>query len=46
MLNPDGVILGNNRAGFAGRDMNRCYQNPNSKLNPENFNIKKLIREI
>ena len=24
MLNPDGVILGNNRCGYTGFDLNRC----------------------
>jgi hypothetical protein len=38
MLNPDGVIVGNNRASFTGKDMNRCYNQhteANQRLNPE-----------
>lgn len=46
MINPDGVILGNNRASFAGRDMNRSYQNPNPKLSPENFYLRELIKDL
>lgn len=26
MLNPDGVILGNYRTGFGGKDLNRKYK--------------------
>lgn len=26
MLNPDGVICGNTRTGFAGKDLNRQYK--------------------
>ena len=29
MINPDGVILGNNRASFIGKDLNRNYLDPN-----------------
>jgi murein tripeptide amidase MpaA len=25
MLNPDGVIVGNNRTSFIGKDVNRCF---------------------
>jgi murein tripeptide amidase MpaA len=25
MLNPDGVIIGNTRTGFAGKDLNRQF---------------------
>lgn len=27
MLNPDGVIIGNTRTGFAGKDLNRQFSN-------------------
>lgn len=29
MINPDGVIVGNNRASFIGKDLNRTYLDPN-----------------
>lgn len=29
MLNPDGVIVGNNRHGLDGSDLNRKYRAPN-----------------
>ena len=28
MLNPDGVLIGNNRTSFLGKDLNRCFNNP------------------
>jgi len=40
MLNPDGVVLGNNRTSLAGKDLNRAYINPNSKLTPVNYHIR------
>ena len=27
MLNPDGVVMGNYRTGFGGRDLNRQFRN-------------------
>ena len=30
MINPDGVIVGNNRTSFTGKDMNRCYLDTNA----------------
>jgi murein tripeptide amidase MpaA len=32
MLNPDGVIHGNNRCNLAGADLNRKWQNPDPYL--------------
>ncbi len=40
MINPDGVIVGNNRASFLGRDLNRTYLEPNQRLSPEIYAIK------
>lgn len=37
MLNPDGVIVGNNRSSLVGKDMNRCYLETNATLTPEIF---------
>lgn len=28
MVNPDGVILGNNRVSISGRDLNRRWKKP------------------
>jgi len=43
MINPDGVIVGNNRTSFLGRDLNRNYDNPNVMLTPETYYLKNLI---
>lgn len=29
MINPDGVIIGNSRKSFIGKDVNRCFTQPN-----------------
>ncbi|CDW76472.1 zinc carboxypeptidase family protein [Stylonychia lemnae] len=46
MINPDGVVVGNNRTSFLGRDMNRSYDNPSEQLNPETFSVKQIINDI
>ena len=46
MLNPDGVIMGNNRCSLAGADLNRCWGTPHPKLNPELFKLKKYLFEL
>lgn len=46
MINPDGVIVGNNRTSFLGRDLNRTYDHPNQQLSPETYNLKALIQSI
>eukprot|EP00826_Nyctotherus_ovalis_P004872 TRINITY_DN11083_c0_g1_i1.p1 TRINITY_DN11083_c0_g1~~TRINITY_DN11083_c0_g1_i1.p1 ORF type:complete len:528 (+),score=114.57 TRINITY_DN11083_c0_g1_i1:662-2245(+) len=46
MLNPDGVIMGNNRCSLAGADLNRCWGLPHAKLNPELFRLKKYLLEL
>ena len=40
MLNPDGVILGNYRTGFAGFDLNRQFKENSDNLVPT---VKSLI---
>jgi murein tripeptide amidase MpaA len=42
MLNPDGVVAGNFRCSFAGRDLNRLFQQPGSTA-PEVTAVKKLV---
>ena len=46
IINPDGVIIGNNRSSFIGKDMNRCYLDANPKLTPEIYHLRKLIAQI
>ena len=45
MLNPDGVVLGNYRCSTAGVDLNRCYQNPDTKTS-EISDFKRLVRSV
>jgi len=46
MLNPDGVINGSYRCGLAGVDLNRCWVDPNKKLNPSIFHTKAMIKRF
>lgn len=52
ILNPDGVILGNNRCSLAGVDLNRQWKTPDKANHPTVYNLKlfmmlqKKIREI
>ena len=44
-LNSDGVALGNYRTGISGRDYNREFRNPDKKIFPEVYAIRKLVSE-
>lgn len=52
MLNPDGVILGNNRCSLSGVDLNRQWKTPLKTLHPTIYYFKlfmmsqKKIREV
>lgn len=35
MINPDGVVAGNFRTGFAGKDLNRQFNRLNKNVFPE-----------
>lgn len=43
MLNPDGVIVGNNRCSLAGKDLNRQWRDPIKHLCPEIYEAKKVF---
>lgn len=43
MLNPDGVIFGNNRCSLAGVDLNRQWKKPSRTLHPNVFCLKNFI---
>lgn len=43
MLNPDGVVLGNSRCSLKGTDLNRSWDKPSRKSDPEVYNLMKLI---
>ena len=46
MLNPDGVIAGNYRTSMSGHDLNRKFDEPNFRLHPSVWNIKKMTEQI
>lgn len=43
VLNPDGVIFGNNRCSLAGVDLNRQWKIPMKALHPTVFHLKNLM---
>jgi len=46
LINPDGVIFGNNRCSITGNDMNRCWGNPNKLQEPIIYRLKAELSEI
>ena len=46
MLNPDGVIFGNNRCSLTGNDMNRCWGTPDKNLEPVIYRLKRELSKI
>ena len=43
MINPDGVVVGNYRTSFCGRDLNRMFKMNNDFLIPEVRSLKELV---
>mmetsp|Transcript_19970 Transcript_19970/g.36999 ORF Transcript_19970/g.36999 Transcript_19970/m.36999 type:complete len:620 (+) Transcript_19970:488-2347(+) len=46
MLNPDGVVNGNNRTNITGADLNRRWKTPSKVLHPTIYSMKKMIRNL
>ncbi|XP_041973376.1 cytosolic carboxypeptidase Nna1-like [Aricia agestis] len=46
MLNPDGVIVGNNRCSLTGKDLNRQYRTVIRETYPPVWHTKVLIRRL
>ncbi|KAG8334986.1 Cytosolic carboxypeptidase 2, variant 2 [Homalodisca vitripennis] len=46
MLNPDGVIVGNNRCSLTGRDLNRQYRTVIRETYPPVWHTKLMIRRL
>lgn len=46
MLNPDGVINGNNRTSLSGQDLNRVWDNPKPDVHPTIYQCKKLAQDL
>ncbi len=40
MVNPDGVVIGNNRCNVSGYDTNRRWDKCDEVLDPEVFSVK------
>jgi hypothetical protein len=45
MINPDGVVAGNYRTSFFGKDLNRTYHQLRKYAFPEVFYFKEFVRE-
>ena len=45
MLNPDGVIIGNYRTGFGGKDLNRRFKAFGNVLFPTVIAMRNLVFE-
>ena len=43
MLNPDGVYMGYYRYDQYGKNLNRCYKQPNPKKQPTIYAVKKIM---
>jgi hypothetical protein len=46
MLNPDGVIFGNNRCAYSGVDLNRTWKRPVRAEHPTIWHWKNTIRDL
>ena len=46
MVNPDGVVAGNYRTSFSGRDLNRKFYSKDLERFPEIKAIKKQLAEL
>nr|XP_034186335.1 cytosolic carboxypeptidase 2-like [Osmia lignaria] len=46
MLNPDGVIVGNNRCSLSGKDLNRQYRTVMRESYPSVWHTKLMIRRL
>ena len=44
MINPDGVVAGNHRCSFIGKDINRWFERPHQQLEPEPFLVRKHLK--
>ena len=45
MVNPDGVVAGNYRTSFFGKDLNRTYHQQRKHAFPEVYHLKEFIKE-
>ena len=45
MVNPDGVMMGNNRVNLSGKDLNKEWEQPNLGSEPEVVAVKEWIKK-
>ena len=45
-MNPDGVVVGNFRTGYAGKDLNRQFNKLNKHVFPEIYYLDKLAKSL
>ena len=46
VLNPDGVVVGNQRVNLSGADLNRRWDAPSKALHPTVYAAKSMIRQL
>lgn len=46
MINPDGVVIGNTRTSFSGKDLNRVYTNKVDFVFPEIIGITDFTKKL
>lgn len=46
MINPDGVIIGNTRTSFAGKDLNRVFSKKTKFVFPEVIAIRDYVKKL
>jgi murein tripeptide amidase MpaA len=46
MLNPDGVIMGNTRTSFAGKDLNRKFTKNTEFIFPEVIGLRDYAHKL
>ena len=46
MLNPDGVIIGNFRTSYSGKDLNRQFNKPNKYIFPQIYFLIKYTKKL
>lgn len=45
-MNPDGVVIGNFRTSYAGKDLNRQFNKLNKNIFPEIFHLDQLAKSL
>lgn len=46
VLNPDGVVVGNQRVNLSGSDLNRRWREPSKGLHPTVYATKSMLRQL